>query len=333
MIEGSARANRSQRPDGNRGEKAAVRSLLFVVLVTTLFVNAVAASLRAQSSATQAPATSERLEFEVASVKRSNPGDVPHSNFPLGPGAPYIANPGLFSATGYPVVTYIAFAYKMQSNQFESFLSHLPSWLTQDRFSIQAKAEGSPTKDQMRLMMRSLLADRFKLVLHREAREVPALGLVLFKPGRTGPQLQAHRDDPSCSTTPGTPLPAALQPKVAGGFPATCGGTIEMAPIVRGNKRLGGRNVTVAQIANSFPPNELGRPLLEQTGLSGTFNFILEWTPEIKRPLGPVVDSQAGPTGSTFLEALREQLGLKLVPQKGTIDAIVVDHVEHPSED
>jgi hypothetical protein len=96
------------------------------------------------SSTAQASAASDKLEFEVASVKPSGPNDVPYSNFPLGPGAPYLANPGLFSATGYPLVTYIAFAYKMQSNQFESFLAHLPSWLTKDRFSIQAKAEGRP---------------------------------------------------------------------------------------------------------------------------------------------------------------------------------------------
>lgn len=287
----------------------------------------------APAPAAQASATSNKLEFEVASIKPSGPNDVPYSNFPLGPGAPYLANPGVFSATGYPLVTYIAFAYKMQSNQFESFLSHLPAWLTQDRFNIQARAEGRPTKDQMRLMMRSLLADRFKLVLHTEAREVPAFGLVLLRPGRTGPQLQAHKeDDSSCSTTPGVPLPAVSQPTVAGGFPATCGGTIEMAPSVPGHNRLGGRNVTMAQIANSFPPSELGRPLLEQTGLSGTFDFILEWAPEIRRPLTPGADSPDDPAGPTFREAVREQLGLNLVPQKGSIDAIVVDHVERPSE-
>lgn len=318
----------------DQGRTVVMLRCIFLLTISFLIVQQSPAQpqVGGPASGTQTSASSDGLEFEVASVKPSGPNDVPYSNFPLGPGAPYLANPGLFSATGYPLVTYIAFAYKMQSNQFESFLAHLPSWLTRDRFSIQAKAEGHPTKDQIRLMMRSLLADRFKLALHTEAREVPAFGLVLLKPGRTGPQLQTYRDDPSCSTTTGAPLAAVLQPKIAGGFPATCGGTIEMAPSIPGRKRLGGRNVTIAQIANSFPPSELGRPVLEQTGLSGTFDFILEWTPEIRSSLPPGTESPTDPSGPTLMEAVREQLGFNLVPQKASIDAIVVDHVERLSE-
>lgn len=72
---------------------------------------------------------------------------------------------------------------------------------TTDRFDIQARAEGNPGKDQMRLMMRSLLADRFKLAIHHETRQVPAFAIVLVKPGKTGPQLQLHPNDAPCPTT------------------------------------------------------------------------------------------------------------------------------------
>jgi uncharacterized protein (TIGR03435 family) len=77
---------------------------------------------------------------------------------------------------------------------------------------------------------------------------------------------------------------------------------------------------------------DLGRPMLDQTRLSGTFDFILEWIPEVQGPLPPGADIQPDPSGPDFQEALREQLGLKLESQKGPVDILVVDHVEHPSE-
>jgi len=313
-------------------------TLRCVLLLAIAFLNVPQGLAQSQAGApastAQASAASDKLAFEVASVKRSNPRDAPSSNFSLALGAIYTANPGFFSASSYPLVTYIAFAYEIQPNQVKSFLSNLPDWLTTDLFTIEARAKGRPTKDQMRLMMRSLLADRFKLALHTEPQEVPAFGLVLVKPGITGPQLQPYKDDSSCSNNPDSlPWgPGQQMPTVAGGLPAICGGTMDMAASVPGRRRLGGRDVTMAQIANSFPASELGRPLLEQTGLSGTFNYLFEWTPQTNRPLPPSVDSQADPSGLTFLEALRDQLGLKLVAQKGSIDAIVVDHVEHPTE-
>jgi uncharacterized protein (TIGR03435 family) len=76
----------------------------------------------------------------------------------------------------------------------------------------------------------------------------------------------------------------------------------------------------------------LDRPLSDHTGLTGTFDFTLEWTPEMRGPLPPGADAQPEPSGPTFQESLRQQLGLKLESQKGPLDILVVDHVEHPSE-
>jgi uncharacterized protein (TIGR03435 family) len=76
----------------------------------------------------------------------------------------------------------------------------LPKWTSTEYFDIQARAVGSPTKDQLRLMMQSLLAERFRLAIHNETRQLPVFALVLVKSGKTGPHLQAHAADDSCPT-------------------------------------------------------------------------------------------------------------------------------------
>jgi uncharacterized protein (TIGR03435 family) len=279
------------------------------------------------------------LAFDVASVKLSKSNIPQYSNFPLGPGEVYIPNGGFFKATNMPLATYVFFAYKIKGNQMQSLLPQLPAWATADRFDIEARAEGNPSKDDMRLMMRSLLADRFKLAIHNETRQVPVLALVLLKPGKMGPSLRQHTDDSPCPTRApsqseqaSAQTPSPLQ-TVAGGFPALCGGLLGMPPSAPGRMRAGARNVTIAFIADSLSATSgLGRPMLDQTGLSGTFDFILEWT---RQPLGPSPPGAVlppDPSGPTFEEALREQLGLKLESQKGPVDVIVVDHVEHPSD-
>ena len=96
-----------------------------------------------------------------------------------------------------------------------------------------------------------------------------------------------------------------------------------------GRLSLGARNVTMGLIASALPDwGALERPVLDRTGLTGTYDFTLEWTPDTHNSATPDADTSSG---STFLEALKEQLGLKLEAQKGPIDFIVVDHIEHPS--
>ncbi len=278
--------------------------------------------------------------FEVASVKPNKSGDPARSNFPLGPGDVYVPNGGLFAASNFPLATYIFFAYKIKGNQAQYLLPQLPAWVTSERFDIQARAEGAPGKDDMRLMMRSLLSDRFKLALHSETRQVPVLALVLLKPGKTGPQLRQHADDsapcqtvvpPASQQDPArTPLPSQT---VAGGFPTLCNGILGLPPSELGRMRIGARNVTLGFLADSLSSwPEAGRPMVDQTGLSGTFDFILEWVPERSSTGPPGVELPAETAGPTFDEALREQLGLRMESQKAPVDVIVVDHVERPGE-
>jgi uncharacterized protein (TIGR03435 family) len=98
-----------------------------------------------------------------------------------------------------------------------------------------------------------------------------------------------------------------------------------------GRLRLGGRNVTMELIASTLSvPGGAERPVLDKTGLTGTFDFWIEYAPSDSPPPGAI--SQPDATGPTFLQALQEQLGLKLESQTGPVDVLVLDHVEQPSE-
>jgi uncharacterized protein (TIGR03435 family) len=181
----------------------------------------------------------------------------------------------------------------------------------------------------MRLMMRSLLADRFKLAIRYENREVPVFAFVLAKSGKTGPQLRPRLDTSPCPTEP----QSSSAPVIVNGSPAFCNGIYPMPPSVPGRLRFGGRNVIIGFIADTFSAGtNLGRPMIDQTGLSGKFDFTLEWAQERRDPAAPGAAVQPDTSGPSFEEALREQLGIKLQPQKGAVSVLVVDQVERPSE-
>jgi uncharacterized protein (TIGR03435 family) len=253
----------------------------------------------------------------------------------------YVPNGGLFSARNLPLVTYIFFAYKIIGNQGQYLLPQLPGWTRTERFDIQAHADGNPGKDDMRLLMRALLEDRFKLAMHLENREVPVLAFVLAKPGKLGPNLRPHLDTAPCpinaptqSQQPSPQTPAPTQ-TVDGGFPALCNGIFGMPASAPGRLRAGGRNLTLAFIADSMSGGaaNLGRPMVDKTGLTGTFDFTLEWAREQRQLATPgATPPPPDDSGPSFQEALRDQLGIKLQSDKATMNVYVLDHVEHPSE-
>jgi uncharacterized protein (TIGR03435 family) len=269
------------------------------------------------------------MAFEVASVKPDS-GPFRSPNFPLDAGDAYRPVGGRFSAD-FPLATYITFAYKLSlaPDQRQAMLAHLPDWVSTDRFDIQARAEGNPTKDQMRLMMQSLLAERFQLAVHFETQSVPALAMVLVKPATTGPKLRPHSEGVPCEATPPTNGPPAPNAAV---FPPVCDTYMMM---VNANKtaRAGSRNTTLALLAGALPGlGRLEHPVVDRTGLSGRYDFSIEWTPESNLPALPNADAPADPQGPAFPDALRDQLGLKLMPTKAPLQILVVDHVARPSE-
>ncbi len=122
-----------------------------------------------------------KAKFEVASIKQDlvprGPGTV-NSNIALGAQDLFTPTGGLFSAQNVFVYQYMVFAYKLTQSQVDNVKSQLPKWANTDRYDIEARGAGDPTKDQYRLMMQSLLADRFKLAVHWEQRPVPVFAFV-----------------------------------------------------------------------------------------------------------------------------------------------------------
>jgi uncharacterized protein (TIGR03435 family) len=267
--------------------------------------------------------------FDVASVKPNKSGGPGKSNFPLGPGDAYNPNGGFFSTTNFPLASYIAFAYKLMGSQLQYL--QLPGWVMEERYDIQARAVGNPTKDQMRLMMRALLAERFKLAMHSATREGPVAALTVLKEGKLGPRLRAHPADSPCPLDAAPP--SGANSGVVDGYPTLCGGLLMLPPDAPGRLRAGARNVTMPFIANVMTSlSGLGRPVVDHTGLTGNFDFVLEWTPDLAAGANPGAEPPPDTTGPGFEQALREQLGLKLESQKGSVPVFVLDHVERPTE-
>lgn len=283
--------------------------------------------MRAQDVPDWQTRAGSRMAFEVASVKPSQGAFVP-SNVSLTPWDDYSATGGHFHAD-FPLSEYIEFAYKLWPSDMQSReLSRLPKWVSTDRYSIEARAAtANPTKDQMRLMMQSLLAERFQLAAHFEAREVPVFELKLAQAGKPGPKLVPHADGPPCDKpglSPGEGLP---------GFPGDCHSLMAIDKPGTMLVVVGSRDVTMDVLAGAFSmlPVGLGRPVIDKTGLTGRFDFALEWARE-PRATAASDAPPAAPSGPTPIEALRDQLGLKLEPSKASLPVLVIDKVERPSE-
>jgi uncharacterized protein (TIGR03435 family) len=308
--------------------------------IALLFVSALIPAQRSSAQSSPVPewqkAAGGMKSFEVASIRPTKPDAFTPPNFPLSSDDAYTSTGGLFTAD-FPLDVYIEFAYKLllSREQRDAMLARLPKWVQTDNFEIHARAAADSTKDQMRLMMQSLLADRFKLAIHFETQQVSVLALTLVKPGKLGPALRPHADGPACD-----PSALATIPPAQGGvdvYPPIC--DAYMARQTPDHLLLlGSRNTTMALVASSLPTLErLGRPVVDRTGLTGRYDFTLRWTPGPDNPI-PSAGSSTGASaqsdspGTTFEEAIKEQLGLKLKPFVAPLEILVIDHIERPTE-
>lgn len=265
-----------------------------------------------------------KMEFEVASVRVGKPDTFTPPSFPLSADDSFRPTGGLFKAE-FHLVTYITFAYKlwMTRDQQDAMLAALPSWVRDDKFVIEGRAPATATKDQYRLMMQSLLAERFGLKLHFEPRETAVLLMTVETPGKLGPKLRPHSEGPPCDAPP-----------VKNIFPTECS-SYQAEGRAGGIFLIGSRNTTMPLLADLLGMTggmmgEIGRPVTDETGLKGTFDFTLEIAPPARNPGS---DSAATETqGPTFLQAVKEQLGLRLKPGKAVLSLPVIDHLERPSE-
>jgi uncharacterized protein (TIGR03435 family) len=279
-----------------------------------------------------------KMSFEVASIRENreppSPSNPYFTNFPLGATPLYSHSGVAFVVRNINLVGIIDFAYYLTGMQGQSTLvPQLPSWALHERFNIEARAEAGtePTKDQMRLMVQSLLADRFKLAVHTEMREKRVYALRQIEPGKLGTQIKPHPADFPCTTVRTDDLPQTGPPPIAAdGLPQQCG-YVRTFPDSTGPLQYSGRATPINEIAKLMTVWKAdGVPVIDQTGLTGTYDLHLTFAPENERKL-PAGDLQFGCYGPELEQAMKKQLGLKLVSTKAPIETLVIDHIEQPS--
>jgi uncharacterized protein (TIGR03435 family) len=274
------------------------------------------------------------LTFEVASVKPAAPLPTGGGRGGVGMrGGPGTATPGQINYTYVPLKQILIAAYGVKAYQLTG-----PAWLDSERYDIVAKVPEGATKDQLNLMLRSLLAERFHLTLHRETKELPVYELVV---GKNGPKLKETVVDPNAPPPappdPGTPLRASLDKD---GFPQLPAGRAGMMAVgSKGRMRVVSRMQTLSVLINMME-NQLGRPVVDKTGLTGKYDFNLEFSTEgLAQPAalaallppappgGAPIDAQ-NEGGPSVFEAFDKQLGLKLESKKDPIEMLVLDSVD-----
>ena len=226
--------------------------------------------------------------FEAASVKPSNP-DASDKRIS------FQTNPGGVRIMNEQLNFLIPYAWKIAVYQ----VTGGPAWFDSSKYDIVARAPDGPSEEQLRSMLQTLLVQRFGLKFHREQREMPVYALVS---GKDGPKFQVEKRAPQDGDG-----------KVGAG---------------RGQAR--GHMVSSSVFAQTLSLF-LGRPVLDQTGIDGLFNFDLKWAPdETERQLGPApsIEINSSDQLPSLFAALQEQLGLRLVGQKKSVEMFVIDHIE-----
>jgi len=293
------------------------------VLLLTCGVVGAAMAVPARGQSPQASAQ-PAPQFEAASVKPS--AGIRERAFDLSPG-------GRFAAKNATLRDLVQMAYALPSGRLrlDAQIVGGPAWINSDRFDVVAKAEGMPAGldarntaqgavraneitaiNQVRLMLRTLLSDRFKLAAHDELRPLPMFALVKARnDGRLGPQL--HSTDVDC-----------VAARDAG--KGQCGGFRALEP-----GHVIGRVTTMSAIAQLLE-GAVNNVVSDSTGLTGSYDMELRWAPDqLQRPAGS--DPAVNPDAPSIFAALQEQLGLKLESVKGPVDVLVIDRVEKPTPD
>jgi uncharacterized protein (TIGR03435 family) len=279
-----------------------------------------------------------KLEYEVASVKPSPPmGNGPM--FMGGRGGPGTQDPGRVTLNNMTVKSLLMQAYDVKQYQVTG-----PAWIDSERYDIAATVPEGASKEDARVMMQNLLAERFKITLHHETKEFPLYEMTVAK---GGPKMKVSTGDynapPPALTAPPPPPPGGGRgpiPMGKDGMPELPkGGRGMFIAMMNGRGRLQGNVQKTSDLA-SMLSNQLGTPVVDKTGLTGIYDFTIDFTPEQGRgmfggglppppPPPPGAGAPAPPEGQSefppLTAAVQEQLGLKLDKTKGPLDMIVVD--------
>jgi len=288
--------------------------------------------------------------FEVASVKPAAPMTDGRIRV-MSRGGPGTPDPGQITYSNVTIKSVMTTAYNVKGYQISG-----PDWLDGQRYDITAKLPPGTTKEQFQLMLQNLLAERFKLTLHHQTKELPMYAMVVAK---GGPKMKESVDDPNAATAggPNAGGPDGGRGGLGGGrmtvgkdgFPqlppgAGRGNMIMMG--MNGRMRMASNGQTMAQLAEMLS-NQLSRPVTDMTELKGKYDYTLDFAPDdgqmgammkgmpMPMPQGGEGGGGGGPaaapdgsSGPTIFSAVQEQLGLKLEARKGQVDMLVIDTVE-----
>jgi uncharacterized protein (TIGR03435 family) len=262
--------------------------------------------------------TSSAARFEVASVKRSPPILDRRLDPFLG-----VAQPGLWRVRDQPMLPVLRNIYP--GHQFPGEVVGAPDWVSSDYYDIEAKMNPASTADDARQMARALLAERFKLVVHQEQREVAAFVLTQKRDGKLGPGLKPPAVDCAAFRN-GGPRPVDPRPKNADRLPCavTALPAFDSTLVIPGvDTRITAGDVPIARILTLLG-NQLKRPVVDGTNLTQRFDIELQFSAGPVRP-----DVENGPP---IRAAIGEQLGLQVEEGKAMVDVLVIDHIERPTE-
>ena len=249
--------------------------------------------------------TAKAQAFEVASIRQNKTGGTPH----------FGATADGYRMTNMPLLVAILTAYVPSSGGDAAYFTNDriqggPDWMRPENYDIEAKVAAADLaewqkpaaqKAMLRALLQSLLAERCKLVVHREMKEIPVYALVV---GKNGPKFKEAKPD--------EPHPGGMaMPGGAVLVPGNGGQTLNF---------YGATMVSLAQVLSNFA----GRPVEDKTGLAGRYDFTFE-------RVQPSGQDTAGDAGPSIFTAVQEQLGLRLEPAKGQVETLVVDRLERPS--
>jgi uncharacterized protein (TIGR03435 family) len=275
-----------------------------------------ASSAVAAAIVSAAQPASVRSGFDVASVKAAaNPSGQ----------ALLQAVPGRLRMTNLALRRLILNAFGVQDYQ----LSGDPAWTASEHYDIQATTASSATVQQMEgPMLQVLLEERFKLTLHRETRQLPVYELAV---GKGGAKLRPTKEGTCTPYLEDSPPPPASAP----GQPNRnfCG--LHLA-VDGSNRTVDGKGVSMAVFASNLSrtyTSDLGRTVIDKTGLTGTFDVHVNWAIDaLTGPTGPGAGPPPELAGPSLFTALQDQLGLRLESAKGPVEVLVIDHIEKPTD-
>jgi uncharacterized protein (TIGR03435 family) len=248
--------------------------------------------------------------FDVVSIKPSDPS-VQGTNIGISPG-------GSFEARGVTLKMLISQAYDVRDFQ----ISGAPGWVETERYDIITKdAVKGPSEEDLGKMtdagrdefrdrilgkLRALMADRFALKVHKETKDLTVYALMVAK---SGSKLGAAPDD------------------------GTHGSSLNSSRANDGKTLMTGKNLPLSSLIR-FLSGQVGRPIIDKTGLTGKYNFTMTYSPDLNRP-PDITEGHSGlieTSGPSIFTALQEQLGLKLDSQKAPVEILVIDSVQKASD-